>query len=91
MFTTAPGGHVYYATGDLVARDDTGTLTFCGRVDRLLKVRGYRVQPEEVEHVLEQRAEIAEVAVVKYPSGGSDALAAVVRLTDGSRLDRARS
>ena len=44
-------------------------LTFCGRVDRLLKVRGHRVQPEEVEHVLEQRGEIDEAAVVKHRQG----------------------
>lgn len=83
VLSTAPDGRVYYATGDLVSRDDARGLTFRGRVDRLLKVRGYRVQPEEVEHVLEQRAEIEEAAVVKHRRGDVDVLAAVVRL--GSR------
>jgi acyl-coenzyme A synthetase/AMP-(fatty) acid ligase len=54
---------------------------------RLLKVRGYRVQPEEVEHVLEQRAEIDEAAVVKYRRGEVEVLAAVVRLADGQALE----
>jgi amino acid adenylation domain-containing protein len=86
VFSTGPGGRVYYATGDLVSRDARG-LTFRGRVDRLLKVRGHRVQPEEVEHVLEQRAEIDEAAVVKHRRGDVDVLAAVVRLADGGALE----
>src|SRR5215469_14232245 len=87
VFSTAPDGRVYYATGDLVSRDDRSGLTFRGRVDRLLKVRGYRVQPEEVEHVLEQRAEIDEAAVVKHRTGEAEVLAAVVRLADGETLE----
>jgi acyl-coenzyme A synthetase/AMP-(fatty) acid ligase len=87
VFSTGPNGRVYYATGDLVSRDDTRGLTFRGRVDRLLKVRGHRVQPEEVEHVLEQRAEIDEAAVVKHRRGDVDMLAAVVRVAGGGALE----
>jgi L-proline---[L-prolyl-carrier protein] ligase len=86
VFSTGPDGRVYYATGDLVSRDARG-FTFRGRVDRLLKVRGYRVQPEEVEHVLEQRAEIDKAAVVKHRRDDVDVLAAVVRLADGGALE----
>jgi amino acid adenylation domain-containing protein len=82
-----PDGRAYYATGDLVSRDDAGRLTFLGRVDRQLKVRGFRVQPEEVEHVLGQLAEIDEAAVVKHRKGEAEVLAAVVRLADGAALD----
>jgi amino acid adenylation domain-containing protein len=87
VFSAGPDGRAYYATGDLVSRDDAGVLTFRGRVDRLLKVRGYRVQPEELEHVLEQRAEIDEAAVVKHRRGEVEVLAAVVRLADVEALD----
>jgi amino acid adenylation domain-containing protein len=86
VFSSGSDGRSYYATGDLVSRDDARGLTFRGRVDRLLKVRGYRVQPEEVEHVLEQRAEIDEAAVVKHRRGEVDVLAAVVRLAGGGAL-----
>jgi amino acid adenylation domain-containing protein len=86
VFSTGPDGRVYYATGDLVSRDARG-LTFRGRVDRLLKVRGHRVQPEEVEHVLEQRAEIDEAIVVKHRRGDVDVLAAVVRLAGRAALE----
>jgi amino acid adenylation domain-containing protein len=87
VFSGGPDGRVYYATGDLVSQDDARGLTFRGRVDRLLKVRGYRVQPEEVEHVLEQRAEIDEAAVVKHRRGDVEVLAAVVRLATGGALE----
>jgi amino acid adenylation domain-containing protein len=87
VFSAGPDGRAYYATGDLVSRDDARGLSFRGRVDRLLKVRGYRVQPEEVEHVLEQRAEIDEAAIVKHLRGEAEVLAAVVRLADGEALE----
>jgi amino acid adenylation domain-containing protein len=86
VFSPGSNGRAYYATGDLVSRDARG-FTFRGRVDRLLKVRGHRVQPEEVEHVLEQRAEIDEAAVVKHRRGDTDVLAAVVRLAAGRTLE----
>jgi amino acid adenylation domain-containing protein len=86
VFSPGSDGRVYYATGDLVSRDARG-LTFRGRVDRLLKVRGHRVQPEELEQVLEQRAEIDEAAVVKHRRGDVDVLAAVVRVADGEALE----
>jgi amino acid adenylation domain-containing protein len=86
VFSTGPDGRVYYATGDLVSTDARG-FTFRGRIDRLLKVRGHRVQPEEVEHVLEQRADIDEAAVVKHRRGDVDVLAAAVRLAGGGALE----
>jgi acyl-CoA synthetase (AMP-forming)/AMP-acid ligase II len=87
VFSAGPDGRVYYSTGDLVSRDPVRGFTFRGRVDRLLKVRGHRVQPEEVEHVLEQRAEIDEAAVVKLPQGDVDVLAAVVQVAGGGTLE----
>ena len=86
-FSAGPDGRAYYATGDLVSRDGAGRLIFLGRVDRQLKVRGFRVQPEEVEHVLGQLAEIDEAAVVKHRKGETEVLAAVVRLAGEKTLD----
>ncbi|MFK7915950.1 MAG: amino acid adenylation domain-containing protein, partial [Pseudomonadales bacterium] len=41
-----------YRTGDLVRTDELGRLRFLGRIDRQLKIRGYRVEPEHIESVL---------------------------------------
>lgn len=45
-------GVKYFKTGDLVRVID-GNLFFLGRIDNQLKVRGVRIEPEEIEHVIE--------------------------------------
>ena len=46
-------GQLMYATGDLCRRGVDGTLSYIGRVDRQIKIRGQRIEPEEVERALE--------------------------------------
>ncbi|WP_373518704.1 amino acid adenylation domain-containing protein [Pricia sp.] len=56
--------HIYYRTGDLVRENEKGELLFLGRNDRQIKLRGYRVELDEVESVFLKNAEVEEVAVV---------------------------
>ncbi len=51
-------------TGDLFRRDGDGYLYFISRKDDLLKIRGERVSPKEIENVLNEIDEIAEAAIV---------------------------
>ena len=60
-------GRRVYRTGDLVRRTGPGELVFVGRIDDQTKIRGYRVEPGEVERVLEACPGVAEVAVVARP------------------------
>lgn len=57
------GGIRYYDTGDLVEIMPTGSYLFRGRADRMIKRRGYRIEPAEVEAGLLRHPLIREAAV----------------------------
>ncbi|CAN5165735.1 N/A [soil metagenome] len=57
-------GKRYYKTGDKIEISQTGELVYSGRLDRMIKKRGYRIEPEEIEAVLTSFPEIMEAAVV---------------------------
>jgi benzoate-CoA ligase family protein len=54
----------WYVSGDLIAMDADGYVTYCGRGDELLKVSGKWLAPAEVEGCLLQHEAVAECAVV---------------------------
>jgi amino acid adenylation domain-containing protein/thioester reductase-like protein len=66
-----PGGRMY-ATGDLGHIHEDGSLEVAGRVDRQLKVRGYRVEPAEIESVLAGHPDVGQVTVVATRSQSGD-------------------
>ncbi len=54
-----------YRTGDIVRYRSDGSLEFIGRADNQIKIRGFRIDPEEIEVVLGQHPWVRQVAVVK--------------------------
>lgn len=64
-----PGGRAY-RTGDLVQRTAEGRLTFLGRTDHQIKIRGYRVELGEIETLLLRQPGIAETVVVAREEAG---------------------
>ncbi len=60
------GEKVLY-TGDLFTMDDEGYLYFVARKDDLIKTRGERVSPKEVENTLHEIEGVAEAAVIGIP------------------------
>jgi long-chain acyl-CoA synthetase len=54
-------------SGDHFRQDEDGFLYFVGRKDDMIKTRGERVSPKEVENVLCEMPEVAEAAVVGVP------------------------
>ena len=80
-------GGVYH-TGDVVARDADGYLTFVGRADDVFKASDYRISPFELESVLIEHPAVAEAAVVPAPDPVRLAVPkAYVVLADGYDAD----
>lgn len=74
-------------TGDLFRSDEEGFLYWVGRKDDIIKSRGEKVSPREVEDVLHQHPRIAEAAVVGVDDEVlGQAVRAVVQLQPGTEL-----
>ncbi|MBQ7477842.1 MAG: non-ribosomal peptide synthetase, partial [Selenomonadaceae bacterium] len=76
-FTENPfkaGGGLLYHSGDYMALDEEGNLIFHGRKDRMIKLRGYRVELGEIENAMMRAEGVSEAACVLIKVHGSDKL-----------------
>ena len=64
--------------------DSSGDIHVCGRVDNEIRVGGFRVQPEELEGLLEQEPSISQAAVISENVGGRVSLVVVVIVKEGA-------
>lgn len=77
--------HGLYFTGDLGLEDEEGFLFVTGRAKEMIKVKGFRVSPRQIEHQLTQLSDVSEAAVVGVPDRFlGEAPVAFIVLSNGS-------
>ncbi|WP_369066510.1 amino acid adenylation domain-containing protein, partial [Burkholderia gladioli] len=82
----APGSRLY-RSGDLCRRRADGAIDFLGRLDQQIKLRGFRIEPGEIEAALRRLPGVAEAVVVLASERGVARLVAYVVGAAGVALD----
>jgi len=78
---------VYYRTGDIVSRRADGNLMFLGRSDRQVKVRGYRVELDDIERTLSNHPDVEEAGVYWVINGSEKEIQATIICAENSQAD----
>ncbi|WP_275655005.1 non-ribosomal peptide synthetase [Bacillus safensis] len=79
-------GEKMYRTGDLARWLPDGSIDYIGRIDDQINIRGYRIEPSEIEHCLLQHKQIMEAVVLNHKNkeGQATLLAYYVKRGDCS-------
>ncbi|ACK50217.1 amino acid adenylation domain protein [Methylocella silvestris BL2] len=81
-------GRLMYRTGDLVRQRADGIVEFIGRVDRQVKIRGKRVEVDEVEALIRRLPQVADAtALVRSRTDGERQIIAFVTAQGGATLE----
>ncbi len=79
----------FYRTGDLGRWLPSGHIEYLGRIDDQIKIRGFRVEPAEIEAVLRSEPGVSDALVIAHQVGDDTSLAAYV-IGDGVNAEDLR-
>ena len=79
---------IFYRTGDLVRLNDKNEIMFLGRNDRQVKLRGFRIELDEIENLLIRQPDVEEAAVMHLQDAEEDQIIAAVRIKSGTEVNR---
>ncbi|VEG55906.1 peptide synthetase [Mycolicibacterium aurum] len=82
-------GSRMYRTGDLARWTPEGSLEFLGRTDNQVKIRGRRIELEEIESQLADHPAVRQAVVAVHRQGAADQLVGYVVASDGVTNDDA--
>jgi len=83
-------GERLYRTGDLGRRLSNGELEYLGRADEQLKMRGFRIEPGEIEAALRQHESVDQARVLVRDGGGAEKrLVGYVKRKPGAEISSA--
>jgi|AGTN01.1.fsa_nt_gi amino acid adenylation domain/amino acid adenylation domain len=86
-FADGPGARLY-RSGDLGRLLPDGELEYLGRIDNQVKVRGFRIEPGEIETALSRHPMVAQALVMAPPGPAGRRLVAWVAMRPGPRADQ---
>jgi amino acid adenylation domain-containing protein len=84
-FATQPGAR-FYRTGDLARYLPDGQIEYVGRMDNLIKIRGYRVEPNEIITILDTHPAVQASAVIERGDTNNQRLLAYIVVNHAQAL-----
>jgi amino acid adenylation domain-containing protein len=81
-FSSVPGARLY-KSGDLACRLPDGDIEYLGRIDQQVKVRGFRIEPAEIEAILASHPAVRQAVVMLRGDAAAASLVGYVVPRDG--------